>query len=110
MPLPSPFDEPKNAPGKAGAHWETTNPAAKSQTPNSPPKQVSVSPLQYSLSSLLALTLVVSVAFAPAYYFMKARTDATMQMPAILLTIAAPLLLVVFLRFFLTVQEWFGRR
>lgn len=100
MRLSSPFDEPEKKPNKSGSI---------------PPSRHDIQPrptgtFQYSLGGLIGLTFVASIAFAPAYYFMKARTDAAMQMPAILLAIAAPLLVMVLVSVMFSVRDWINRR
>ncbi|MGV3606608.1 MAG: hypothetical protein ACO1RA_09370 [Planctomycetaceae bacterium] len=100
MRLPSPFDEPEKKPTEKGSI-----PPSRHELQHRP-----TGSLQYSLGGLFGLTFVASVAFAPAYYFMKARTDATMQMPAILLAIAAPLLVMVVVSVMFSIRDWFIRR
>jgi len=98
--LSSPFDEP-----------EKKLPEKGSIPPSRPEWQPRpTGSFQYSLGGLIGVTFIASIAFAPAYYFMKARTDATMQMPAILLAIAAPLLVMVIVSLMFSIRDWFIRR
>lgn len=110
MRLSSPFSDPHDAPSGPKKHTRDSKDHSPKPDATPPQKPVMVSTAQYSLSTLLVIMVVASVAFAPAFYFVRAKDDATMQMPAILFTVASPLLLVVALRLGLSLQRWYFRR
>lgn len=68
-------------------------------------------PPQYSLGMIFVATLAASIAMAPAYYFVRgAQGQPGMQLVAMLLVLAGPLLLMVVLSIAISVLRWLRQR
>ena len=68
-------------------------------------------PPQFSLGMLFIVTLAVSISVAPAYYFVRgAQGQPGMQLVAMLLVLAGPLLMMVLVSIVISVIRWMRQR
>ena len=66
---------------------------------------------QFSLLGMLVVTVVLSVAAAPAYYLMRAaQGEPGAQLAGILLAVASPLLLIVVVSTMVSLARWWNRK
>jgi hypothetical protein len=68
-------------------------------------------PIQFSLTMLLVLMVVISLASAPAYYLMRAQEGmAGMQLIGMIVLLTGPIFLAIVLSVLLAVMGWWNRR
>ena len=83
-------------------------------TPSSAPKKPPVPkrrPIQFSLTMLLVLMVVFSLASAPAYYLMRAQEGiAGMQLAGMIVLLTGPMFLAIILSLLLSAMGWWNKR
>ncbi len=83
-------------------------------TPSSAPGKPPVSkrrPIQFSLTMLLVLMAVFSLAAAPAYYLMRAQEGiAGMQLAGMIVLLTGPMFLAIVVSLLLSAAGWWNKR
>ena len=68
-------------------------------------------PIQFSLTMLLVLMVVFSLASAPAYYLMRAQEGiAGMQLVGMIVLLTGPMFLAIVVSLLLNIMGWWNRR
>ncbi len=68
-------------------------------------------PIQFSLTMLLVLMAVFSLASAPAYYLMRAEEGVGgMQLPGMIVLLTGPMFLAILLSLFMSAMGWWNKR
>ena len=84
---------------------------AQSPTTGSQPPTPKRPPIQFSLTTLLVLMAVFSLASAPAYYLMRAEEGLSgMQLPGMLVLLTGPMFLAIFVSWLLSALGWWNKR
>lgn len=77
------------------------------ETPLKPARR----PPQFPIGGLFGLMVVVGIAMAPAYYFIRGvQGDSGSRLAGMLIVLAGPLLLVILISSLLGVVQWWNRR
>ena len=86
----------------------TSSPSAGTGGKPPPPKR---RPIQFSLTMLLVLMAVFSLASAPAYYLMRAEEGVGgMQLPGMIVLLTGPMFLAILLSLFMSAMGWWNKR
>ena len=99
-----------SAGGKSAARSDvkTSSPARPLAGKQPAPKRP---PIQFSLTILLVLMAVVSLAAAPAYYLMRAEEGLKgMQLPGMIVLLTGPMFLAIVVSLILSVMGWWNKR
>lgn len=68
-------------------------------------------PIQFSLTMLLVMMVVFSLASAPAYYLMRAEEGITeMQLPGMIVLLTGPMLLAIVVSVLVSAVAWWKNR
>ena len=68
-------------------------------------------PIQFSLTTLLVLMVVFSLASAPAYYLMRAEEGSQgMQLVGMIVLLTGPMFLAIVVSLVMSVMGWWNRR
>ncbi len=86
-------------------------PTSPAKGPGNKPPVPKKRPIQFSLTMLLVLMAVFSLASAPAYYLMRAEEGiGGMQLPGMIVLLTGPMFLAIVVSLVMSAMGWWNKR